>query len=318
MIKVSIIIPLYNSEAYITQTIDSCLAQTHDNIEIIVVENGSKDQSYQIVKSIDDKRLSVFQILKPNAAAARNYGYHKATGAYIIFLDADDVMASNKIELQLKAISAKPKGWVASCAWAKFKINTKEAVISPQKVWAIQNPIDWCLQSWMGEGMMIPGCWLIPKPIIDKAGLWDERLSLHDDGEFMCRVLLASKGNVFVEHTVVYYRQVASSLSRQNQSYTAAKSALEVCESYRKQVLFVKDSPRVRQALACNYRRFMYEFHPKHKDLLQKAKQSIQTLDVKNLPLIGGENFKKLTKIVGFHNTLTLRQIIKSITNQLR
>jgi len=313
MTKVSIIIPLYNSEAYITQTIDSCLAQTHDNIEIIVVENGSTDKSCQVVKSIDDKRLSVFQILTPNAAGARNYGYHKATGTYIIFLDADDVMASNKIELQLKALSAKPEGWVACCAWAKFTTNTKEAVISPQKVWAIQNPIDWCLQSWMGEGMMIPGCWLIPKPIIDKAGLWDERLSLHDDGEFMCRVLLASKGNVFVENTVVYYRQVASSLSRQNQTYKAAKSALDVCELYKKQVLFVKDNPKVRQALAYNYRRFMYEFHPKHKDLLQQARQSIQTLDVKNLPLIGGENFKKLTKIVGFYNAYHLRDSFKKV-----
>ena len=313
MTKVSIIIPLYNSEAYIAQTIDSCLAQTHDNIEIIVVENGSTDQGYQVVKSIDDKRLSVFQIPTPNAAAARNYGYHKAKGAYIVFLDADDVMASNKIELQLKALSKKPEGWVASCAWAKFKTNTKEAVISPQKVWAIQNPIDWCLQSWMGGGMMIPGCWLLPKVVVEKAGLWDERLSLHDDGEFMCRVLLASKGNVFVENTVVYYRQLASSLSRQNQSYRAAKSALEVCESYRKQVLFVKDSPRVRQALAYNYRRFIYEFHPKHKDLLQQAKQSIQTLDVKNLPLIGGENFKKLTKIVGFYNALSLRESFKKV-----
>ena len=308
MIKVSIIIPLYNSEAYITQTIDSCLAQTHDNIEIIVIENGSTDKSCQVVKSIDDKRLSVFQTPIPNAAAARNYGFQKATGAYILFLDADDVMASNKIELQLKALSAKPEGWVACCAWAKFTTNTKEAIITPQEVWNIQNPLTWCVASWTGGGMMIPGCWLIPKPIIDKAGLWDERLSLHDDGEFMCRVLLGSKGNVFVENTVVYYRQLTTSLSRQNQSYTAAKSALEVCESYKKQVLFVKDSPRVRQALAYNYKRFIYEFHPKHKDLLQQARQSIQTLDVKNLPLIGGENFKKLTKIIGFYNALTLRE----------
>ena len=313
MTKVSVIIPLYNNEAYIAQTIDSCLAQTHDSIEIIVVENGSTDKSYQVVKSIDDKRLSVFQIPTPNAAAARNYGYHKATGTYIIFLDADDVMASNKIELQLKALSAKPEGWVACCAWAKFKTNTKEAVIKPQKVWNIQNPIDWCLQSWMGGGMMALSGWLIPKAVIEKAGLWDERLSLHDDGEFICRVLLASKGNVFVENTVVYYRQVASSLSRQNQSYRAAKSALEVCESYKKQVLFVKDGPRVRQALAYNYKRFIYEFHPKHKDLLQQAKQSIQTLDVKNLPLIGGENFKKLTKIVGFYNALSLRDSFKKV-----
>jgi len=312
MIKVSIIIPLYNSEAYITQTIDSCLAQTHDNIEIIVVENGSTDKSCQVVKSIDDKRLSVFQILTPNAAAARNYGYQKATGTYIIFLDSDDVMASNKIELQLKAISAKPKGWVACCAWAKFKTNTKEAVISPQKVWAIQNPIDWCLQSWMGEGMMIPGCWLIPKPIIDKAGLWDERLSLHDDGEFMCRVLLASKGNVFVENTLVYYRQQSNSLSRDHTSKKAAESALLVYKSYQQQILKFQDSKLTRRALARNFSRFVYEYYPAHAQLIKEAYREINELGVKP-PLVGSPSFKLIQRIVGFKLAMRLTSIKRNL-----
>jgi len=312
MIKVSIIIPLYNSEAYITQTIDSCLAQTHDNIEIIVVENGSTDKSCQVVKSIDDKRLSVFQILTPNAAGARNYGYHKATGTYIIFLDSDDVMASNKIELQLKALSAKPEGWVACCAWAKFTTNTKEAVISPQKVWAIQNPIDWCLQSWMGEGMMIPGCWLIPKPIIDKAGLWDERLSLHDDGEFMCRVLLASKGNVFVENTLVYYRQQSNSLSRDHTSKKAAESALLVYKSYQQQILKFQDSKLTRRALARNFSRFVYEYYPAHAQLIKEAYREINELGVKP-PLVGSPSFKLIQRIVGFKLAMRLTSIKRNL-----
>ena len=312
MIKVSIIIPLYNNEHYVTQTIDSCLAQTHDNIEIIVVENGSTDKSCQIVKSIDDTRLSVFQILKPNAAAARNFGYQKAKGAYIVFLDADDVMASNKIELQLKALSKKPEGWVASCAWAKFKTNTKEAVISPQKVWAIQNPIDWCLQSWMGEGMMIPGCWLIPKPIIDKAGLWDERLSLHDDGEFMCRVLLASKGNVFVENTVVYYRQQDNSLSRQHKSKKAAESALLVYKSYQQQILKFQDSKLTRRALARNFSRFVYEYYPAHAQLIKEAYREINELGVKP-PLVGSPSFKLIQRIVGFKLAMRLTSIKRNL-----
>jgi glycosyltransferase involved in cell wall biosynthesis len=312
MIKVSIIIPLYNSEAYIAQTIDSCLAQTHDNIEIIVVENGSTDQGYQIVKSIDDTRLSVFQIPTPNAAAARNYGYHKATGTYIIFLDADDVMASNKIELQLKALSAKPEGWIASCAWAKFKTNTKEAIIKPQKVWNIQNPIDWCLQSWMGEGMMIPGCWLIPKPIIDKVGLWDERLSLHDDGEFMCRVLLASKGNVFVENTVVYYRQQDNSLSRDHTSKKAAESALLVYKSYLQQILKFQDSKLTRRALARNFSRFVYEYYPAHAQLIKEAYHEINELGVKP-PLVGSPSFKLIQRIVGFKLAMRLTSIKRNL-----
>ena len=312
MTKVSIIIPLYNNEAYIAQTIDSCLGQTHDNIEIIVVENGSTDKSYQVVKSIDDKRLSVFQIPTPNAAAARNYGYHKAKGAYIVFLDADDVMAPNKIELQLKALSKKPEGWVASCAWAKFKTNTKDAVITPQKVWAIQNPIDWCLQSWTGGGMMTLSGWLIPKPIIDKAGLWDENLSLHDDGEFMCRVLLASKGNVFVENTVVYYRQQDNSLSRDHTSKKAAESALLVYKSYQKEILKFQDSKLTRRALARNFSRFIYEYFPAHAQLINEAYREINELGVKT-PLVGSPSFKIIQRIVGFKLAIGLTSIKRNL-----
>ena len=312
MTKVSIIIPLYNSEAYIAQTIDSCLAQTHDNIEIIVVENGSTDQGYQIVKSIDDKRLSVYQIPKPNAAAARNYGYHKAKGAYIVFLDADDMLAPNKIELQLTAISKKPEGWVACCAWAKFKTNTKEAIITPQEVWYIQNPITWCINSWMGGGMMIPGCWLMPKPIIEKAGLWDERLSLHDDGEFMCRVLLASKGNVFVENTVVYYRQQDNSLSRQHKSKMAAESALLVYKSYQKEILKFQDSKLARRALARNFLRFVYEYNPAHAQLIKEAYREINELGVKP-PLVGSPSFKIIQRIVGFKLAIGLTSIKRNL-----
>ena len=312
MIKVSIITPLYNSEAYIAETIDSCLGQTHRDIEIIVVENGSTDQSFSIVNAIDDSRLSVYQIPKPNAAAARNYGYQKAKGTYIVFLDADDVMASNKIELQLKALSKKPKGWIACCAWAKFKTKTKEAIITPQEVWGIQNSVTWLVNSWNGGGMMIPGCWLIPKSIIDKAGLWDERLSLHDDGEFMCRVLLASKGNVFVENTVVYYRQQSSSLSRDYTSKKAAGSALLVYKSYKQQILKFQDSKLTRRALVRNFSRFIYEYYPAHAQLIKEAYYEINELGVKS-PLVGSTSFRLIQRILGFKLAIGLTSIKRNL-----
>jgi glycosyltransferase involved in cell wall biosynthesis len=312
MTKVSIIIPLHNSEAYIAETIESCLAQTHENIEIIVVENGSNDKSYQLVKAFDDKRLQIYQRTNANAAAARNYGYQKATGAYLLFLDADDVLGINKIELQLAALSKNPEGWVASCAWAKFEKSTKEAIIKPQNVWNIQNPIDWCVTSWMGGGMMIPGCWLIPRAIIKEAGLWDERLSLHDDGAFMCRILLASKGNIFVKNTVVYYRQVTSSLSRQNKSFKAATSALEVYKSYEQQILEHQDTMPIRLALAYNYMNFIYQFYSNYKPLIHQAKGRLAGLDIDTLPLVGGRLFRKIQQYIGFYNALKLKQIINN------
>ena len=312
MTKVSIIIPLHNAESFISEAIDSCLNQTYTSIEVIVVENGSNDGSWNIISNYKDSRISCFQIEASSATVARNFGYLKSVGDYIIFLDADDVLVPNKIELQLAALSAKPEGWVASCAWAKFKTNTKEAVISPQKVWTIQNPIDWCLQSWMGEGMMIPGCWLIPKPIIDKAGLWDERLSLHDDGEFMCRVLLASKGNVFVENTVVYYRQQDNSLSRQHKSKMAAESALLVYKSYQQQILKFQDSKLTRRALARNFSRFVYEYYPAHAQLIKEAYHEINELGVKP-PLVGSPSFKLIQRIVGFKLAIGLTSIKRNL-----
>lgn len=306
MVKVSIIIPLHNSEAFIKETIQSCLNQSYQNIEVIVVENGSTDNSFGIVQSLNDKRLQLFKIETPNAAAARNYGLNKAAGDYIMFLDADDILASNKIELQLNALTQKPDGFVASCAWVKFDHDIKYSRLEIQPVWTIENPVDWCVQSWTGGGMMIPGCWLIPRTVIDEAGHWDENLSLHDDGEFMCRVLLASKGNCFVEHTKVYYRQVSNSLSKQNKSLKAAKSALAVYRSYEKNLLKHKDDNESRFALAYNYCQLLYEFYPRHKAELEQARKYLKNLNVNPLPKVGSSTFKKLVNRLGFNNALII------------
>ena len=154
--------------------------------------------------------------------------------------------------------------------------------------------------------MMIPGCWLIPKHLVVQAGGWDERLSLHDDGEFMCRVLMASKGQVFVENTVVYYRQVAESLSRQNRSFKAAQSALWVVQSYEKQLLAHEDSATVREALAYQYMCWLYEFYPHYPQLYKQAKLSLKQLQVPLSMKVGGPVFQGLSRWLGFFSALRL------------
>jgi glycosyltransferase involved in cell wall biosynthesis len=315
MIKVSIIIPLHNAEAYITEALQSCFQQTHKDIEVIVVENASTDKSYEVVANIKESSLQLYHIDTPNAGAARNFGYQKATGDYILFLDADDLLAHNKIELQLKALAEKPKGWIASCAWAKFDKEIEGSNIEIQNVWKVEDPVRWCMKSWTGGGMMTLGSWLIPKDLIKNSGLWDERLSLHDDGEFICRVLLASKGNLFVPDTMVYYRQVSDSLSKQNISMKAAQSALRVCKSYEESILKIKDDPKIKNALAYSYRNFIYEFHPNYVHLLKEAEQHIKNLKLRNIPLVGGRKFKQLARIIGFNNALKLRNMIQKLVS---
>ena len=103
MEKVSVIIPVHNSSEYIEECITSVVNQTYKNIEIIVVDDNSSDNSLSIIKSIKDKRIKVVKLNKNSGVAiARNKGIDKATGNYICFLDSDDYWYLDKLEKQVK------------------------------------------------------------------------------------------------------------------------------------------------------------------------------------------------------------------------
>ncbi|MFZ2038541.1 MAG: glycosyltransferase family 2 protein [Minisyncoccia bacterium] len=104
--KVTIIIPTYNAEKYIAETIDSILNQTHKNIEIIVVDDGSTDNTKEIIKDyIENKKIIYFRKNNGGPATARNIGIKSATGDYIALLDADDIWMSDKLEKQIKFLN---------------------------------------------------------------------------------------------------------------------------------------------------------------------------------------------------------------------
>lgn len=94
---ISIIIPVYNVEKYILQCISSVLAQDYSNIEIIVVDDGSTDDSVQKLKTFNDTRLKIYSRENSGVSASRNFGIKKATGKYIYFLDSDDWIESSLI-----------------------------------------------------------------------------------------------------------------------------------------------------------------------------------------------------------------------------
>ena len=107
---ISIIIPVYNSAKYITKTIESIEKQTYQNYEAIFVEDGSTDESRAILEKLQEKNTKIKIVkLKRNrgVAIARNIGIRKAKGRYLTFLDADDVLVENKLELQKNFIQKK-------------------------------------------------------------------------------------------------------------------------------------------------------------------------------------------------------------------
>ena len=98
--KISIIVPLYNAEKYIEQTIEDLITQTYQNIEIIMINDGSVDKSEDIVRKYarEDDRIKVISIENQGPSKARNVGLDLATGDYIRFVDADDRIPRDSME----------------------------------------------------------------------------------------------------------------------------------------------------------------------------------------------------------------------------
>lgn len=110
---ISVIIPAFNSEKTIKETINSVLNQTWSNLELIVINDGSQDLTLDIITSIKDPRLKVFSYTNAGVAASRNRGFAQAQGEFVSFLDADDLWTVNKLESQLKALQENPQAGVA-------------------------------------------------------------------------------------------------------------------------------------------------------------------------------------------------------------
>lgn len=101
--KVSVVVPVHNAEKYIGKTVESVLNQTYSDLELILVENGSTDNTPQILEGFTDERIKVISLSDiSNAAQARNAGVEAASGRYIAYVDADDLWMADKLEKQLK------------------------------------------------------------------------------------------------------------------------------------------------------------------------------------------------------------------------
>ena len=105
----SVVIPLYNKEALIEQTVERVLLQTYQDFEVIVVDDGSTDKGVEVVKEFDDKRIRIIQQENQGVSAARNKGIEESQGEYIAFLDADDKWETDYLETQHCLIKKYPK-----------------------------------------------------------------------------------------------------------------------------------------------------------------------------------------------------------------
>ena len=118
---ISVIIPVYNVADYIPRIMSALLQQTYPNIEIILVDDGSRDESYEICKNYSKKYNNVHAFHKENggAASTRNYGIERSAGDYIMFVDADDYVTDDYVDFLYKLL-VDNKADIAICGFKKF------------------------------------------------------------------------------------------------------------------------------------------------------------------------------------------------------
>jgi glycosyltransferase involved in cell wall biosynthesis len=297
---VSILIPCHNAEQWLTATLESALNQTWQHTEIIFVDDGSTDASLAIAQSFQSPKLKVISQANRGASKARNTALRNAQGDFIQYLDADDLVAPDKVERQIELLQAGNQNCVASGAWARFYHHYSEALFQPQPLWADFEPVDWLICAWEGNWMMHPAAWLVPRAIADLAGTWDESLSLNDDGEYFCRVVLASHAIKFCAASRVYYRSgIQNSLSR-SKSEAAWRSLWRSLQLDCIHVFDRENSPRTRHACANRFQRLIYDIYPNYPSLLCEIEAEIQRLGGADLTPVGSPLFQKTATLLGW------------------
>jgi glycosyltransferase involved in cell wall biosynthesis len=306
---VSIIVPSYNAAPWLAQTLESALAQTHPTREIIVVDDGSTDSSLELARGFETRGVRVFAEPNRGASAARNLGLRHARGDFIQFLDADDLLAPDKISRQLERLSREPAGTVASAAWARFHADPVEARFVTEPAWRdFPTPIDFQLLHFNEGWMMPPIAWLTPQAVIAKAGPWDERLSLNDDGEYFCRVLLASAGIAFCADARCFYRSgLPGSLSRRKdvKSLRSMLLSIELCTETLERH---GDTPAVRAALANVWQKLAYDLYPDLVDASRQAAARAREFGGANRPWEAGGRLKRLARLIGWRGAKRIQR----------
>lgn len=117
---VSIIVPAYNAQDYIQATLESILSQSYENIEVIVVDDGSTDQTAQVVKSYGCRVLYFYQNNSGGASGPRNTGIAKSSGEFLCFIDADDLITPNRIAIQVDFMQRHPDVGLVFCNYRNF------------------------------------------------------------------------------------------------------------------------------------------------------------------------------------------------------
>ena len=207
--EVSVIIPAYNASRTIGATVDSVLAQTFTEFELLVIDDGSQDDTADVVSAFDDPRVRCVRTENGGVSVARNRGLDLAKGSYVAFLDADDAWRPAKLERQHGAISERPKVGLcfAATEHADDDLRPTAMHLAPQRS-------DYT-EALLLEGNLISGSAssvMARTSAIDEAGRFDPSLSLCADWDMWLRMSVVTDF-LALDEPLVLYRSIPGTMS---------------------------------------------------------------------------------------------------------
>ncbi len=271
---VSILIPAFNADQWIADSIKSALGQTWHRKEIIVVDDGSTDRTLSIAQQFASKTVSVVSQPNQGAAVARNNAFAMSRGDYMQWLDVDDLLAPDKITKQLEALNgSRDKRLLLSSAWGYFMYRPSKADFRPTSLWGDLSPVEWLLRKMDQNVYMSNATWLVSRELTEAAGPWDTRLWVDIDGEYFARVILASNGVRFVPQARAFYRRVPGSLSHIGGSERKLEALFLSMKLHISYLRSVEDSERARAACLKYLQAGLFLFYPERLDIVKQAEQ---------------------------------------------
>lgn len=292
----------YNTEDYVGAALDAALAQTWSNREIVIVNDGSTDETGTIIDRYAEKHSEVMAIHQENQghSAGVNRAYSESSGDLIKFFDSDDLISPEMIERQVDRLDGS-RTHIASAEWGRFYDDPSNATFEPETVWRDMDPADWLVTACSNvRPMMQCATFLIPRPVLDDAGGWDERLSLINDFEFFTRLLLHSEGLRFTPGARLYYRTGLEGTLSGRRGRSAIESEYRSLMLGTQHLLDHENTPGTRRVAANMLQNFIHRRYPLYPDLRAKMKERVEELGGSDLVPSGPPGFEVLRPILGW------------------
>jgi glycosyltransferase involved in cell wall biosynthesis len=304
---VSVVMPVYNAAAYLEESIQSLLDQTYTNWELIAVDDGSTDDSWEILQSFNDTRIKAIQRQNGGQCAATNTGLEYITGDLIQFFDADDLFDPRKIEVQVEALKQSPDS-IAVCKWAFFTNSIDEVQFKDEPIYYTGTQVEWLQRLWSFETMMPNHGYLIPRSVMERAGkYYDESLLLNIDFEYFTRMVLHASKVIYCPGSICYYRKGVKSAKTFKPKLEKRLSALQSrCKAIS--YLLKKDCSESSKH-ACKMALTILTYS--YPEILPFSKKALAEFDLGGFGKFGGQKFKALSFIMGYANAVRIKRLME-------